>query len=741
MGKAIETGITRVGPSRVPDIYEPDREYAIEKVTELGLTDSGFGQIHDGQGTTLESVLASKQPELVSGTNIKTVNGQDILGNGDLPLINGELNEMDVTIVKPGVIYRAANPSYVGYDRMNDVNFYVWNPTDFDAELYCLRDYTNIDGQTDTITVKPYEIINLQGWYNEETGLVEWYVVSRSNFYQKPSSGIPKSDLASGVQSSLNKADATAEKVPDAASASNQLADKAYVNDTVQTNTANFRGNWSDWDSVPNSANNYPVDYRGSHTPTTNDYMVVADAKDYALAYENDKTYYIGDCILFGGDYCIVIKDDFDETDWHGITGKSPDDYPDYWDRLGSNPNMVGTWRFKYTGAWATNGKSGWQPEYQINEEPLTPSQLAAINSGITSTKVTKLDALPTRAELTLEEQAIDKVFVATYGTTTATDIASAIESGKLPVVISQYTSYKVILPLVYENNSLYIFGGVSGTSNIIYATLNKSNSSWSRPSSSYDVELTSRKTSELNSSSTNTQYPGAKVVYDELVKKQDNHIQLEEVEFTFIQEGKWYDAADGEESSICAPSDAVSTVISCFVFNPSSSVAELKCYKKAEDFGSDVTTIKVAPGAYIKLVATVDSNKYATWSVSSDSKEVFVATYGTTTAQEILDAYNAGKAVICKYEGLCYFLFDVRDSETRYQFSAITSTARHNYITVKKSDSSWSKTGISFETSDNKTSDISGNSTSTTKYPTTKGVVDYVTAQIQGAIDASYPS
>jgi hypothetical protein len=54
---------------------------------------------------------------------------------------------------------------------------------------------------------------------------------------------------------------------------------------------------------------------------------------------------------------------------------------------------LLGTWRFKYTGNWSVNGKNGWIPEYQVNEEPFTSEQLYAINSGITSNKVSAYDS------------------------------------------------------------------------------------------------------------------------------------------------------------------------------------------------------------------------------------------------------------------------------------------------------------------------------------------------------------
>lgn len=130
----------------------------------------------------------------------------------------------------------------------------------------------------------------------------------------------------------LDEVDVINAKIPTQASSSNQLADKAFVNSSVQTATSNFRGNWDTWADVPTDANDYPVDYAGVKTPSTNDYMVVVDASDFRV----------------------------------------------------SNP-LVGTWRFKYAGIWSTDGKNGWNPEYQVNETPLTAVQLAALNSGVTS--------------------------------------------------------------------------------------------------------------------------------------------------------------------------------------------------------------------------------------------------------------------------------------------------------------------------------------------------------------------
>lgn len=122
-------------------------------------------------------------------------------------------------------------------------------------------------------------------------------------------------------------------KIPTQATAENQLADRNFVNSSIQTQTANFRGNWPTYAAIPADSAQYPEDYSGSHTPTVNDYLIV----------EADETH----------------------------NGE--------------------TWRYKFTGNWMTEGKAGWMPEYRVNETPLTADQLAALNSGVTSSTVTQV--------------------------------------------------------------------------------------------------------------------------------------------------------------------------------------------------------------------------------------------------------------------------------------------------------------------------------------------------------------
>lgn len=120
-------------------------------------------------------------------------------------------------------------------------------------------------------------------------------------------------------------------KIPSQASASNQLADKAFVNSTVQTNTASFDGSWATYAAIPSTVAGFTS--KGYPEPSNNNYLVVVE----------------------------------DET------------------------QDGGTWRYKYVDDGTAYNKNKWKVEYEINETPMTADQLAALNSGITSTLVAQI--------------------------------------------------------------------------------------------------------------------------------------------------------------------------------------------------------------------------------------------------------------------------------------------------------------------------------------------------------------
>lgn len=83
--------------------------------------------------------------------------------------------------------------------------------------------------------------------------------------------------------------------------------------------------------------------------------------------------------------------------------------------------------------------------------------------------------------------------------------------------------------------------------------------------------------------------------------------------------------------------------------------------------------------------------------------KEIFVATYGTTTHQEVLDAYNAGKTIICKYLAsviehiyvLVRYEFDINGD---FVFSqSLSASTNYNILNTARLDTNdnWSVSGI----------------------------------------------
>lgn len=206
--------------------------------------------------------------------------------------------------------------------------------------------------------------------------------------------------LAIDISNAMSRITSIEDKIPSQASSSNQLADKSFVNSSIQTSTANFRGTWSTWADVPSDASLYPSDATGGTTPTTNDYLVVENASDYT-----------------------------DDT-------------------------LVGTWRFKYTSVWETDGKNGWIPEYQVNEEPLTSEQSYAINSGITSDKVSSYDA---HLIDTSNPHSVTKSQVGLGDVVNTSDSAIPIEGGT-----TKFTTGGAYIELAKKNDKITITDNTS---------------------------------------------------------------------------------------------------------------------------------------------------------------------------------------------------------------------------------------------------------------------------------------
>ena len=128
--------------------------------------------------------------------------------------------------------------------------------------------------------------------------------------------------------------------------------------------------------------------------------------------------------------------------------------------------------------------------------------------------KVTSLSLSSTNIEYPSAKTVYDAIqsnkqlFKCTYGTTTYIDITTALTDNKIPYIVYNDKEY------LYQGTKLdgtYCFICTIDTQ--LYACYITNNNSWS--SSSYSIENTTNKVTSLSSSSTDTEYPSAKCVYD----------------------------------------------------------------------------------------------------------------------------------------------------------------------------------------------------------------------------------
>lgn len=319
------------------------------------LLNARLQQVSGNPSTLVESLFwyngTTKRPMYYDGTNVKNF-GIDYQPGTGIDITNEAISVdfSDVATAAQGALADTAlQPNdniskltnNVGYITSADLPTKISDLTD-DTATNPIDKADTLTGLTATVTELNYVdgvTSSIQTQLNGKQATIDSSHKLLSDLVDDTNQTHKFATSAQLTQISTNKTNITTinGKIPSAASTSNQLADKQYVDNAVQTNSAHFRGNWATWSAVPTSATSYPADDDGNKTPTVNDYMVVQDASDY--------------------------------------TGETLD----------------GAWQFTYTGTWSTNGKAGWLPRFQINEDPLTPSQQAALDSGITSTLVTQI--------------------------------------------------------------------------------------------------------------------------------------------------------------------------------------------------------------------------------------------------------------------------------------------------------------------------------------------------------------
>lgn len=215
----------------------------------------------------LESILTNKQDKLVSGTNIKTINNQSILGEGNINIEGGGstgTSDYESLQNKPSI----NNIDLIGNKTLNELGIQpkgnYANSGDIPTKLSELtNDCSFIDAEADPTVpthVKNITQANIENWNNKsnfsgnyndltnkptipsevtETTVSNWGFTKNTGTYSKPSGGIPKTDLASAVQTSLSKADTALQEHQDISGKQDKEKTQTISGETVSITPEN----------------------------------------------------------------------------------------------------------------------------------------------------------------------------------------------------------------------------------------------------------------------------------------------------------------------------------------------------------------------------------------------------------------------------------------------------------------------------------------------------------------------
>lgn len=131
-----QTGDVIITPASLNVYTRAEVDAAINaETTERQKQDSALGGMIAAETAAREQAVASKQDTLVSGQNIKTINGQSVLGEGNIAIQGGTSNWDDIT-GKPEFATVATSGSYNDLsDKPEIPSDYIENITDSDTEF------------------------------------------------------------------------------------------------------------------------------------------------------------------------------------------------------------------------------------------------------------------------------------------------------------------------------------------------------------------------------------------------------------------------------------------------------------------------------------------------------------------------------------------------------------------------------------------------------------------------------
>lgn len=208
LASAVQSSLNKADTALQAETYKG----TITGVKMNGQTKGTSGIVDLGTVLTQHQDLSGKQDKLVSGTNIKTINGKSLLGSGNITIEGGSGGGGGITTETDPIF--SASPAA----SITEAKKAEW------------------DNKMDKVTLAK---VATSGSYNDltnkptipaavtETTVTGWGFTKNTGTYSKPSGGIPKTDLAPAVQTSLDSVESKQDKpiVFDPAAANITLGD------------------------------------------------------------------------------------------------------------------------------------------------------------------------------------------------------------------------------------------------------------------------------------------------------------------------------------------------------------------------------------------------------------------------------------------------------------------------------------------------------------------------------------
>lgn len=400
------------------------------------------------------------QEKLSSGTNIKTINGTSILGSGNLVIESGEggLSSVahDDTMAGAGTNASPLKVDTTKIAQKSDI------PDTSNFITKSVNDLTNYTKTSDLGSLATKNIVDYETEVNNkpvipsevtETTVSGWGFTKNTGTYSKPSGGIPKSDLSSTVQTSLSKADSALQEHQ---SLSNYYT-KSEVDEKVSS-VYKYKGTVATYSALPSTG------------LTIGDvYNVESDGSNYAWT----------------GTTWDKLGGDIDLSNYQTKINSSNKLSSDLVDDNGKTNKFV-----------TASEKTTWNSKYEKPSDGIPKSDLD--NS---------VQASLSKADTALQSEQYTGTYNKPSGGIPKSDLANAVQTSldKADTALQSYTEqYTGTITGIKMN------GASKGTSGVVdLGTVITSHQDIS------GKEDKSNKVTSISSSSTDSQYPTAKAVYD----------------------------------------------------------------------------------------------------------------------------------------------------------------------------------------------------------------------------------